>query len=132
MRVELYSLSLMGCDPKEKKMVDKKHIDNYVNQRGEPTVSNPAEAVVSGNSTIIDKLLCCIKEGQSSCDSYVLIDVVGSRETTGYETCEDSSNDYYKHKFVDQYQISEDSCHGFEYIPVLNGRGTYFKFEFYC
>ena len=27
-------------------MVDKKHIDNYINQMGEPTVSNPVEAVV--------------------------------------------------------------------------------------
>lgn len=27
-------------------MVDKKHIDNYINQAGEPTVSNPLEHVV--------------------------------------------------------------------------------------
>jgi len=29
--------------------VGKKHIDNYVNQAGEPTVSNPLEHVVSEN-----------------------------------------------------------------------------------
>lgn len=35
-------------------MVDKKHIDNYVNQALKPTVSNPVKAVVSAAVRIAD------------------------------------------------------------------------------
>ncbi len=37
-------------------MVDKKHIDNYVNQAGEPTVASPIEPVVMLQALTLDEV----------------------------------------------------------------------------
>lgn len=37
-------------------MVDKKHIDSYINQAGEPAVSNPVKAVVMRTNDVIASL----------------------------------------------------------------------------
>ena len=76
-----------------------------------------------------ENLLGLLKRGNYDNEVYCLVGIVSPEIVTGKRMDRDSDEDKYSHYFLDSYQASEDSYHGFEYIPLESG--NYLKFEYY-
>ncbi len=81
--------------------------------------------------TAIDKLTLLLAQGKGYCEQYSLIEIVTADGVRGDKVLSDSDSDYFDHKFTQQYQMSEDSYHGFECIPIDDNSEKYFVFEFF-
>ena len=79
----------------------------------------------------VEKLKMLLDKGQGYSEQYSLIDIATVDGVRGDKSLPDSDTDYFDHKYTKQYQISEDSYHGFECIPIDDGSDKYFVFEFF-
>lgn len=79
----------------------------------------------------VDKLKYLLKDGTDNCAAFGLVAIVPESEVTGKKQSNDSDSDYFDHKYIDQ-SCWEDMCHGHEFVPVCDGSGQYFKFEYHC
>jgi len=58
-----------------------------------------------------------------------LVGIVDKSEVKGDRELNDSDNDYFDHKYIDQ-QCFYDLCTGTEYVPLCDGSNQYFKIEY--